>query len=241
MAQITTISFVASHSFTFCNSIQQFIARVFRLITMLKIVIPFFTFSLICCKQPSFNKPSLSFKDSLTIEQLAILDSCIHLKKITELNTDEVYRFSHGEAFCFYRQRVTVTRKGDSILLHYLEYGGTDDGNVIEYQDKTGLKRFGPDCRIEKEFYKSLGKEDWEDLEKKIEDADYWGLEERDVRVIRDGSSWQIDAYTRQSKKINGPQVRSVYRNRPNNNSFASLGLFLMKLAEEKGMCGEFN
>ena len=208
---------------------------------MIKIATLLFSFFLICCKQPFVNKPSLGVKDSLTIEQLAIIDSCVHLKKISELNADEVYRFSHGEAFCFYKQRVTVTRKGDSISLHYLEYSGTDDGNVIEYRDKTGLRRFGPGCRIEKEFHKSSTKKDWEDLENKIEETDYWGLKEREVRVIRDGSSWQIDAYTRKPEKINGSQVRSVYRNSPNNNSFASLGLFFMKLAGEKGMCNDFD
>ena len=170
-----------------------------------------------------------------------MMDSCVHLKKISELKADEVYRFSHGEAFCFYRQCVTVIRTNDSIFLHYLEYSGTNDGNLIEYRDKTGLKRFGPGCRIEKESYKSIAENDWNELEEKIEEADYWKIEEKSNDVVRDGSFWQIDSYLRKPENKNGPQVRSVYRNTPSNNSFSLLGLFFMKLAGEKGMCEDFD
>jgi hypothetical protein len=172
---------------------------------MFKIITALSCLFLSCCKQLPSTKPKLSFRDSLIVEQLAVLDSCVHLKKISDLDADEVYRFSHGEAFCFYRQRVTVTRTNDSISLHYLEYSGTNDGNLIEYRDKTGLKRFGPGCRIEKEFYKSIAENDWKGLEEKIEEADYWRIEESN-NVVRDGSFWHIDSYLRKPENKNGPK-----------------------------------
>jgi hypothetical protein len=204
---------------------------------MHRVIISIFSLFLVCCKQQSSTKPLLSYKDSLKIDQLTFADSNVHLKKISELNADKVYRFSHNKAFCFYKQFVTIIKAGDSILLHYLEFSGTDDGNEIVYRNK----KFGPGTRIEREFYKRLNKKDWEELEQKIKEANYWKIEEKDVRIVRDGSGWQVDAYLGSPETLNKEQVRVVYRNSPANNSFSSLGLFFMQLAEEKGQCDQFD
>lgn len=166
------------------------------------------------------------------------IDSCFQLKKISELLADEVYRFSHGESFCFFSQRVTISKKGDSVLLHYLEYSASPDGKVIELRNKSGLNRIGPGCRIEKEYYKLLSKNDWEVLKNGLEKSDYWGLRSHNLRSGLDGSSWEVYAYKKQPNYLTGQQVHSVYRWSPEN-SFKELGLLFMKLAGEKGMCGE--
>ena len=166
----------------------------------------------------------------------APLDSCLRLKKISELDADEVYRFSHDESFCFYGQRVTISRTGNSILLHYLEISASPNGKVIEYRDKAGLKRIGPDCKVEKEFNKVLKVKDWETLMKFVTTADYWLLKGRQYHGCCDGSFWTIDAYTKRPRYYTGQQVHSVYRWSPQN-SFAELGMAFMKLAGEKGMC----
>jgi len=167
------------------------------------------------------------------------IDSCVQLKKISELNVDEVYRFSHSESFCFYSQRVTISRTGDSILLHYLEFSASPDGKVIEYRDKQGFKRIGPGCKIEKEFSKLLKVKDWETLMNFVKTADYWLLKGRQYHGCCDGSFWTIDAFTKRPMYYTGQQIHSVYRWTPNN-SFAELGRMFMKLAGEKGMCGDF-
>jgi len=167
------------------------------------------------------------------------IDSCVQLRKISELNADEVYRFSHSESFCFYGQRVTISKNGHSISLHYLEYSATPDGNVIEYRDKNGLKRIGPGCRIEKEFYKSLSIKEWEILEKHIAVTDYWLLKERQLHGCCDGSFWTVDGYTKRPIYYTGQQVHSVYRWTPSN-AFADLGRLFMKLAREEGLCEDF-
>ena len=118
----------------------------------------------------------------------APIDSCLRLKKLSELNAEEVYRFSHSESFCFYRQRVTISKTKYSISLHYLEYSATPDGNVIEYREKKGVRRIGPGCRIEKEFHKSISIKEWELFAKYVAMADFWRLKDREYHGCCDGS-----------------------------------------------------
>lgn len=169
----------------------------------------------------------------------SLIDSCFTLKKLSDLNVDEVYRFLHSESFCFYNQFVTISRKGNSILLHYLEISFGPDGKVIEYQNKNGNKKIGPGCKVEKEFSRLLNTKDWELLERSLENADYWLLKERQLHGCCDGSFWTIDGYVRKPLYYTGQQVHSVYRWSPQN-AFADLGKLFMKLAGEKSMCGGF-
>jgi hypothetical protein len=166
-------------------------------------------------------------------------DSCVTLKKLSDLNVDEVYRFRHSESFCSYSQFVTISRKGKSIFLHYLEISSSPDGQVIEYRDKDGAKRIGPGCKVEKEFSKCLKDKDWEILMNNVANADYWLLKERQYHGCCDGSFWTIDGYTKRLMYYTGQQIHSVYRWTPNN-SFAELGRVFMKLAGEKTMCRDF-
>jgi hypothetical protein len=166
-------------------------------------------------------------------------DSCVTLKKLSDLNVDEVYRFHHSESFCFYSQFVTISRIGNSISLHYLEISFSPTEKTIIYQDKKGRKNIGPGCRIEKEFSRKLAKKDWQMLEEYLEDADYWGLKPRNPRLGLDGSSWTIEGYNRQPRYGTEQQIHRVYRWSPIN-SFAELGRLFMKLSGEKSMCGSF-
>ena len=165
-------------------------------------------------------------------------DSCFQLKKLSNLNVDEAYRFHHSQSFCFYNQIVTITRNGGSVSLHYIETSGSPDGMVLKLQTKDGEKTIGPSCRLEKEFLKTLTIDDWEILERYVENADYWGLKSRNQRSGFDGSSWTIEAYSKQPKYLTEQQIHRVYRWSPEN-SFKQLGRIFMKLAKEKGMCGE--
>jgi hypothetical protein len=165
-------------------------------------------------------------------------DSCFQLKKLSDLNVDEAYRFHHSQSFCFYNQIVTITRNSGSVSLHYMETSGSPEGKVLKLQTKGGEKTIGPGCRLEKEFLKTLTVNDWEVLEGYVEDADYWGLKSRSSRSGFDGSSWTIEAYSKNPKYLTDQQIHRVYRWSPEN-SFKQLGRIFMKLAEEKGMCGE--
>ena len=167
-------------------------------------------------------------------------DSCVTLKKLSDLNADEVYRFRHSESFCFYNQFVTISRKGESILLHYLEISSSPDGKVIQYENKDGNKKIGPGCKVEKEFSGFLKTKDWELLEGSLENADYWLLKERQLHGCCDGSFWTVDGYIKRPMYYTGQQVHSVYRWSPQN-AFADLGKLFMKLAGEKSMCGGFD
>ncbi len=189
---------------------------------------------------PFFTKMAEDIKTDKEVKRsYAPIDSCLQLEKISEMNADEVYRLSHDESFCYYSQRITIRRSGDSISLHYLEFSGTDDGNVVEIQEKNGVKKFGPQCRIENEFEKSLSKKDWEMLKDQISVSDYWGLKEYNDRRGFDGTSWRVEAYTKKPTYITNRNIHTVYRWSPVN-SFRDLGLLFVKLAGIKGGCYDF-
>ena len=74
------------------------------------------------------------------------------------------------------------------------------------------MKRIGPGCKVEKEFSKELTKKDWDQLENKIRDADYWGMKQRSYEEILDGSWWQIDAFTNNPREPTGQRTHTVGR-----------------------------
>ena len=83
-------------------------------------------------------------------------DSCFQLKKLSDLNVDEAYRFHHSQSFCFYNQIVTITRNGGLVSLYYIETSGNPDGRIIKLQTKDGEKNIGPGCKDEKKFFKKF-------------------------------------------------------------------------------------
>lgn len=73
-------------------------------------------------------------------------------------------------------------------------------------------------------------------METALSEGDFWGLKQRNPSLGFDGSSWQIDGFTKRPKHLTGQQVHSVYRRFPSN-SFADLGRIFIRLSGEKTMC----
>jgi hypothetical protein len=171
------------------------------------------------------------------------LDSCVFPKKISELQVDEAYRFIHSQSFCDFGQAITISRIENSIKLHYTEYILPDcDGQTKEITFKNGTHYYvKSNCVQIKEFTKSLKEEDWYKLESAINNADYWGLKQHNARIMVDGSSWQVDAYTKQPRYPGNQQIHSVSRQSPSLKAFRELGMLFMKLSGEKTMCGDLN
>jgi hypothetical protein len=169
------------------------------------------------------------------------LDTCVHFKKLSDLGVEEAYRFKHSQSFCDFSQIVTISRTNDSIILSYIEYGFVDGGKTAKYQDQDGHRIVIPGCKIVKEFVKRLSSKNWEELDSKVDDADYWGLKHIHDKPVLDGSGWQIEAYIKKPNWHEGPQIHSVARNSPSNPSFRELGMYFLKLAGERGKCGTIN
>jgi len=166
------------------------------------------------------------------------LDTCIHLPKLNELNAEEVFRFSHSQSFCYFHQVITIARNEDSVWLHYVEYGLTDDGKIIQYTTPKDTITVGP-CKIVKEFRKELTYDKWIELEKLIASADYWNQRTFAYQSILDGSFWTINAYTKRPRYGDNRQFHSVERN-PVSPAFIAIGNYLLKISGEKTMCGDF-
>jgi hypothetical protein len=173
-------------------------------------------------------------------EKYPRLDSCVHLAKLSDLPVDEAYRFSHGQSFCDYGQRITITRSGIIIKLHYIEYSNGDGHTTTYLNKKRDTITIQPYCVLIKEFEKDLSMMAWDELEERIENADYWGLKPYHYRLSTDGSSWQIEAYTKRPKEPEGQQIHFVSRHCSCNPSFKALGEYFLKLSGEQTMCGEF-
>jgi len=166
------------------------------------------------------------------------LDTCIHLPKLNELNAEEAFRFSHSQSFCSFHQIITVARNKDSVWLHYVEYGLTDDGEIKRYTTPKGTITVGS-CKIVKEVHKKLYYFKWKELEKLIESADYWNQRTFAYQSILDGSFWTINAYTKRPRYGDNRQFHSVQRN-PVSPAFIAIGNYLLRISEEETMCGDF-
>jgi hypothetical protein len=167
------------------------------------------------------------------------VDSCMSTQKLSDMPVDEAFRFIHSQSFCIFGQTITITRKDSLVKLHYAEYILPEqDGHRIVLTDRNG-NRYVVDsnCKILKQFEKTLNAKDWQKLNYAADRTEYWGLKHSNPRILMDGSFWRIDAYVKEPRYPSGQQVYSVYRQSPELKEFSDFGLLFMKFAGEKGMC----
>ncbi len=165
-------------------------------------------------------------------------DSCVVQEKLSDLKVDEAYRFRHWEAFCKFMQNITVTLSGSEVLLDYIEYsnGFGQASTIIRSGGDTIFIK--PYCTVIKKVQKSLSIKDWENLEMKVREADYWGLKRKGGGGL-DGSTWQIDAYVNEKSKYSSQRFsHSVWRHNTSSECFKELGRYMIYLSGEKIMCG---
>jgi len=169
------------------------------------------------------------------------LDSCIFPKIISNLKADEAYRFIHSQPFCYFGLSVTISRFGDSVCLQYVDFILPNyDGIPREITFKNGKQyKQEQNCIVIKQTQKILNLNAWKELESAILAADYWGLKHTSPRLLFDPSFWQIDGYTKEARLATGQHFQSVIRDSPSMEAFKNLGRLFIKLAGEKGMCGE--
>jgi hypothetical protein len=170
------------------------------------------------------------------------LDSRVFPKKLSDMQADEAYRFTHQQSFCRFGQAITITRSGVSIALHYAEFVLPSlDGNQLEFISDDGKHYvIKSNCVLIKEFTHTLQQKDWKKLEEAISYADYWGLKEIEYDLCLDGSNWQIDAYTNEGSYPFNQRAHSVRRHCKRSRDFVELGRYFLKLSGNKTMCGKF-
>jgi hypothetical protein len=161
-------------------------------------------------------------------------DTCVHTEKLVDLHVDEAYRFRHSESFCDYKQIITVSKLKDSILLDYLEFSN-GPGEPFERSD--GMVIISP-CKITRSLRKQLNLNEWNLLQRKIYDAEYYGMKSYYNNLTTDGSWWQLEAYKKDPSYL--PKYYSVFRHSPANSKFCEVGIYIMKLSGAKKMCSDF-
>lgn len=168
-------------------------------------------------------------------------DSCVKQKKLSDLQADKVYRFKHWEAFCFYSQNITIKLAGDRVSLHYIEYSNNHNGQTYTLVKSNGdTLKINPYCTVVKEFDKTLFLKEWEELERKVRNADYWGMRAKGGGGL-DGSIWQIDAFIEEEFPARTEKrSHSVWRHSLFSRGFKDLGLYMLSLSGEKTMCEDF-
>jgi hypothetical protein len=185
------------------------------------------------------KKSAEAWKEEQALEtkkEKMLPDTCVHLKKLSALPVDKAYRFTHSESFCYYSQIITISKLKDSFWLDYVEFTSLQEGRAIEYED--GIK-ISAGCTLAKEFRKQLARKDWDSLERKVYEAEYYGMKPYYNNLTTDGSWWRLDAY-RKENNYYYPSFYSVYRHSPANSKFCEIGLYMMKLSGAKKMCGDF-
>jgi hypothetical protein len=178
--------------------------------------------------------------DTMFSREWSAWDSCVHLPKLSDMTVDEGYRFTHSQSFCPYGQKITITRSGNTVRLNYIEFSN-GNGQTYTYKQTDGsFEEIKPYCFIIKQFDKDLSLIDWEELEKRLGNADYWGLISEDHDLDTDGSGWQIDAYSKDPKFYTNQRIHSVSRQCSCYPPFEDIGRYFLKLAGEKTMCDIF-
>lgn len=162
--------------------------------------------------------------------------------KLSDLPVDEAYRFIYMETLYPFGLAITISKKDDSVRLRYIEYLLPDQpGRVMSLRAPDG-KSYTTDSNfhIIRKIDRSLGKKDWDELNAAATVAGFWDLKRFSARprMVLDGTSWQIDGYTRHPL-ITGEQIHSVYRHSPAKGDFKALGLLFMKLSAQKPIWGE--
>lgn len=127
-------------------------------------------------------------KQNEFIRYRSLRDSCIHQKPLQQLDADEAYRFILLPAFCSTPINVTITKKGDSINLHFLLY-------QIKFDTAS--------CRIISEYEKKLTSEQWQEFSNKLLLADIWGLKPENGIHGFDGSTITFAAYQKGNPSFN--------------------------------------
>ena len=171
--------------------------------------------------------------DTMFQRAWANLDSCTHLQKLSDMPVDEAYRFTHGQSFCPYGQKITISRSGSIINLHYIEFSNGEGKRYSLKQPDGSVREIEPYCVITKQLYKVLSMNEWEELKKRLSNADYWGLISEDHDIDTDGSGWQVEGYKNQ-------QIHSVSRQCNCNPVFEDIGRYFLALSGEKTMCKDF-
>jgi hypothetical protein len=191
------------------------------------------------------NKDSSFFKQMMhdvyvaATDDYPLPDSCVLPKKISDLSVDEAYRFTHKQSSCHFGQTITVTKRADTIELHYVEYIPPSVNNWREeITFKNGAHYVtGENCIKIREIFKELTRTEWETFEQKLDEADYWGLNTRNMRSGLDGSDWVIDGYIK-NPGWNKKQIHRVIRWSPEN-FFMDLGKYFLKLSGQTTLCGD--
>lgn len=170
------------------------------------------------------------------------LDSSLSLEKLSDLDVDEAYRLTISQSFCYFGHTITISKKGDSINLQYLEYLLSDfNGHTTTFSQ--GGKEYNVDSNYasQKKIEKELKWEEWQDLTSALNEADFWGLKYRSTnpRVVLDGYSLRIDSYSRNSEY--GSQIHSVARHSPQLQELQDLLALFFKLSGQRTMCEWLN
>jgi len=112
----------------------------------------------------------------------------IPLPELSRLGADEAYRFIFSVYDAPAYEAITISKKDTSVKLNYLFYKHDRDNNRFE---KLG------------EFEKNLTTKQWNEMKDKIENADFWYLENEREGRGRDGNDltvigyWKTDYYER--------------------------------------------
>ncbi len=116
-------------------------------------------------------------EDKKSRKQWDIVDSCVHLPKVHELNADKAYRFIYSAAFCPYKISITISKKDDTSILHF-----------ILYQFKWDTAS----CRIINEYNRPISNKNWNDFEDAMQMADFWGLKKENGFHGLDGDDLKV-------------------------------------------------
>lgn len=114
------------------------------------------------------------------------------------MDIDEGYRFIYGHAFSRVQHYLTIIKKGNSIKLHYIEYGRLSDTLNVKL--------------IFKNYVKILTPAKWNYFKDALDNADLWGLKVDNGVHGLDGDYLMVYGYKRAGMDNEPPKYTFVDR-----------------------------
>jgi hypothetical protein len=113
-------------------------------------------------------------------EHIEKIYSALNLKKVNEIDAEQVYRFNFSSAFCITPTVLTVYKKNNTIRLQ-----------LIVYQADFNYEKI----KVLHEINKEISIENWNKFELKLSQADVWGLKSDNEIQVLDGCAMIFSGY----------------------------------------------
>ncbi len=169
-----------------------------------------------------FNITERMIKSSKLNDQKKLSDTTTHHPRIDTMKVDEAYQYYYSAPFCPFGINITISKLGEEIILLTVIY------KVIRNSEVKA---------VHKMYSKKLTSVNWDNFEKSIEFADFWGLERFVIIGCCDPDQLDVQGVVKDRFSHEIRKWQSVKRGFVSNTALYSSFDVLLKFSGYKNVC----